>query len=67
MHKAVEVIDPVVKVVVGLRVTAWLQRLVRETIRAMQGTRDTDEGKMKGKDSNDPAINACTGLEIWIC
>ena len=64
MYKAVEVIDPAVKVVVGLRVTAWLQRLVRKTIRAMQGTRDIDEGKMKGKDSNDPANHACTGLEI---
>lgn len=67
VHKAVEVVDPVVQVVVRLGVIAWLQRLARETIRAIQCARNMSKDKMEGEDSNDPAINACTRLKTWIC
>ena len=66
MEEAVEIVDPVVKVVVGFGSIGGLWWSSGETIGAVRGARDVDKCEMEGEDRDDPPIDASTGFEIWV-
>ncbi|ETW84643.1 hypothetical protein HETIRDRAFT_116835 [Heterobasidion irregulare TC 32-1] len=65
-NKAIEIIDPVVKVVFGFRLIGGLWWSLGETIRAMRDARDMYKCKIEGEDRDNPPIDTGTGFEIWV-
>ena len=62
MHEAIYLIDPVIELWIILRVVFIISRLPRmsqEAVGSMPHTWNMDKSKVKEKDRDDPAIDAC--------
>ena len=66
MEEAVEIVDPVVKVVFGFGLIGGLWWSSGEPIGAMRGAGDMDKCEMEGEDGDDPPIDAGARFEIRV-
>ena len=69
MYEAIYLINPVIELLIILRVIVIISQLLRasrEAVGSVPHTWNMDESKVKEKDRDDPVVNACRWHDIWV-